>query len=328
VKYFEKALGLAPGANRIHYSLAMAYRGAGDTQSAKTHLAQQGTVGVRVSDPLMDSLEDLIRGERIHLIRGKLAADSGRYREAADEFRKALAANGDNLATHINLGTVLIQLGDAGGAAAQFEDASRIDPKNTTAHYNLAILLSKGNRHDAAIPHLQTVVGLQPDDLAAGFFLAQELTRAQRWDEALTEYSRVVEADPNNEEALLMQARLLFERKKYQQALAGLRRGHEQYPQKIETALLLAYLLATVPEYELRDGALALKLAQAIYQTSKSPEHGAVAALALAELGRCVEAADWLRRMIALAQQARNAELVARLESDLKLYDGKTQCRP
>jgi hypothetical protein len=51
-------------------------------------------------------------------------------------------------------------------------------------------------------------------------------------------------------------------------------------------------------------------------------------ALALAELGRCGEAADWLRRMIAAARQAQNAELVAKLESHLKLYEGKTQCRP
>lgn len=328
VTRFQRALALVPGANRIHYALAMAYRGVGDTEKAKAHLARQGTVGVRVDDPLLDGLQDLIRSERIHLARGKVAAESGRYTDAADEFRKALAANSNSLTAHVNLGAVLVQTGDVAGAAAQFQAALRIDPKNTNAHFNLAILLSKSGRHDAAVPHLQAVVGLQPDDPAARFFLAQELSRAQRPEEALAEISVVVKADPNNEEALLMQVRLLLDKREYQQALASLARGHERQAQAGQTALWLAYLLATVPEYRLRDGALALKLAQAIYQGSKSPEHGAIVAVALAELGRCAEAAEWQRRMVAAAREARNADLVAKLEANLALYDGKSQCRP
>lgn len=62
VEHFEKALAQAPAANRIHYSLAMAYRGLGNDEQAKSHLAQQGPVGVRAADPLFDSLQDLIKG--------------------------------------------------------------------------------------------------------------------------------------------------------------------------------------------------------------------------------------------------------------------------
>ena len=40
VNYLERSLKLIPGANRIHYSLAMAYRGLGDAEKARTHLAQ------------------------------------------------------------------------------------------------------------------------------------------------------------------------------------------------------------------------------------------------------------------------------------------------
>src|SRR5258708_33642469 len=67
VDYLEKALILIPDANRIHYSLAMAYRGLGDGEKARAHLAQQGTVGVRVADPLVDGLRDLIAGEQVTL---------------------------------------------------------------------------------------------------------------------------------------------------------------------------------------------------------------------------------------------------------------------
>ena len=305
VNYFEKALRLLPGANRIHYSLAMAYRGLGDSERATSHLAQQGTVGVRASDPLMDELLDLIKGERVYLIRGRLALEAKRYAEAAGEFRKAIGAKPDSIPAHLNLGAALVQTGDPKGAAEQYEEALRVDPKNTNAHYNLAILLANENKHGPAILHLQSVLRVDPNDLSARFFLARELLRSERLEEALVEFSRVVEADPNNEEALLEQVKVLQQKKQYRKALDSLEKSHAQYPQKGRTAVTLAYLLAASPQYDLRDGARALELAQMIYQATGSLEHGALVAMALAELGRCTEAAEWQRRMIAAAEQVR-----------------------
>lgn len=325
---FEAALALAAGANRIHYSLAMAYRNLGDAGKASAHLAQQGTVGVQVNDPLLDSLQRLIRGERLHLLRGKLALEARRYAEAIAEFRLAIAANPKSLPAHINLGAALVQTGDPKGAAASFAEALRIDPANSNAHYNLAILLANENRHDDAIPHLRQVLSLDPKDASARFFLAQELLRAGQLDEALVEFSWVTEADTNNEEALLNQVKLLQQKGDYKQALDRLKKAHEQYPQKGQTAVMLAYLLTTSPQYDLRDGAKALQLAQMIYQASASPEHGALVAMALAELGRCVEAAEWQRRMIAMAGPANKTDLLARLNIDLKRYEQGQPCRP
>jgi tetratricopeptide (TPR) repeat protein len=325
---FEAALRLAAGANRIHYSLAMAYRNLGDAEKAMAHLAQQGAVGVQVDDPLLDTLQKFIRGERLHLIRGKLALEARRYTEAIDEFRRAITANPRSLPAYINLGAALVQTGDPKGAAANFAEAIRIDPANTNAHYNLAILLANDNKHEAAIIHLREVLGLTPKDAGARFFLAQELLRAGQLDEALAEFSRVAEADPNNEEALLNQVKLLQQKGDYQQALDRLKKAHDQYPQKGQTALMLAYLLATTPQYDLRDGVTALQLAQMVYEASASPEHGALVAMALAELGRCAEAAAWQRRMISTAGQANKTDLLARLNNDLKRYEQGQPCRP
>ena len=71
--------------------------------------------------------------------------------------------------------------------------------------------------------------------------------------------------------------------------------------------MTLAYLLAASPQYDLRDGARALELAQMIYQATGSLEHGALVAMALAELGRCTEASEWQRRMIAAAEPTSDA---------------------
>ena len=90
----------------------------GDAEKAKAHLAQQGSVGVRVADPLVDGLQDLITGERVYLARGKVAFEAQRYADAVTEFRKAVAAKPDSVTARINLGAALTQVGDVNGAVA------------------------------------------------------------------------------------------------------------------------------------------------------------------------------------------------------------------
>jgi len=328
VAYFERALAQAPGANRIHYSLAMAYRGLGNDEQAKTHLAQQGPVGVRAADPVFDSLQDLIKGERVHLIRGKLALESKRFQEAAAEFRKAVAAKPDSLPAHLNLGAALTQLNELKSAAEEFEASLRIDPTNVIAHYNLAVLLANENKHEQAIAHLRSVFEVDPNDVGARFLLAQELMKSNQLDEALSEFSRVVQANPDNEEALLEQVKLLVRKKQYAGALAGLEKAHAQFPRKGQTIVMLAYLLASAPQTDLRNGARALELAQLVYKSTGAVEHGVLVAMALSELGRCSEAADWQRKLIAAAEQQHQTDLLTKLRAGLKQYEAGPPCRP
>jgi tetratricopeptide (TPR) repeat protein len=328
VKHFEKTLARVPGATRVHYALAMAYRGLGNTEKVKAHLAQQGSVGVRVSDPLVDSLQDLIQGERVFLSRGKLAFEAQRYADAAVEFRKAVAAKPDSFTARVNLGAALTQTGDLRGAAEQFEAAIRLEPEKASAHYNLAVILARQNKHDEAIAHLRSALNSDPSDLIARYFLAQQMLKIDRADEALAEFSRVVQADPNNEDALLEQVKLLYRNGKFKQALEAIENGHLQYPQKGSTAAMLAYLLATSPELELRNGARSLALAQRAYTATGSPQHAALVAMALAEVGRCNEAVEWQRKALVAAEQQGHTNLIAKLKADLKSYEATQTCRP
>ena len=328
VRYFEETLAEVPGANRVHYSLAMAYRGLGNAEKVKAHLAQQGTVGVRVTDPLFDGLQDLITGERVYLSRGKIAFEAQRYAEAADEFRKAVTAKPGSVTARVNLGAALTQTGDLDGAVEQFEEALRIEPGKANAHYNLAVILAGQNKHDRSIAHARSALTAEPNDVNARFLLAQELKKSGSVDEALTEYSRVVQADPGNESALLEQVKLQYRKGQVKQALDALEKSHAQYPKRGQTVLLLAYILAASPQLDLRNGARASDLAQRVFNSSPAPQHGALVALTFAELGRCSEAGEWQRRMIAAAGQARNADLAAKLQAGLKQYENSTSCRP
>ncbi|HVQ39873.1 MAG TPA: tetratricopeptide repeat protein, partial [Pyrinomonadaceae bacterium] len=252
VKYLERALALAPESNRLHYALAMAYRGLGKLEQAQAHLALSGTVGVRVSDSLVDGLQDLVKGARLHLIRGRTALEARRFSEAADAFRKAIAAQSDSIPAHVNLGAALSQTGDLPGAIAQFEEVLRLDRNHPDAHYNLGLLLGQLNRHEQALKHLQNAVTDGPSDLNARFLLGQTLLKLGRLDEAEKELSRLVEAAPSNEDALLDLVTILLRRKMYGQALEALEKGHERSPQNGRTTVTLAFLLVASPQYEKR----------------------------------------------------------------------------
>jgi tetratricopeptide (TPR) repeat protein len=326
-RYLEKALQLAPEANRLHYALGMAYRGLNELEKAQSHLARSGSVGVRVSDPLLDGLQDLIKGARLHLIRGRTALEARRYGEAANEFRKAIAEQPDNIPAHFNLGAALTQTGDLRGAAEQFKETLRLDPNHANAHYNLGLLLAQTKQHEEAITHLRQAVSAAPDDNNARFLLAQELAGVRRLDEAEAEFSRVVQAAPDNEDALLQLVGILLAKKQYRQALSALEKGYKQFPQRGLTAATLAYLLAASPQLELRDGGRALTLARTVYEATASVNHGALVALALAELGRCDEAADWIRRMMAKATPEGRPDIVEKLKAELNRYEHTRPCR-
>lgn len=326
VTHFERTLSQAPAANRVHYSLAMAYRGLRKAEKVKAHFAQQGTVGVRVSDPVVDRLQDLIAGERLYLSRGKVAFEAGRYADAAAEFRKAVAAKPDSVTARVNLGAALNLTGDLNGAVEQFEAALRLEPDKANAHYNLAFLLARQNKHAEAIAHLRSALKTEPGDVSARYLLAQELVKIEQLDDAQVEFSRVVEAAPDNESALLEFVRLLHRKREFKQALERLEQSHSQYPQRGRTVALLAFVLARSPRMELRDGARALELAQRVYNTTRASHHGALVAFALAELGRCNEAAKWQQQMIAVAEQHGNRDLALKLQTDLQRYEN-TPCR-
>lgn len=327
VRYFERTLAIVSAATRVHYSLAMAYRGLGEFEKAKANLRLQGTVGVRVADPLVDQLQEIIQGERLHLIRGRLALEAKRYAEAADEFRKAVAARPNSVTGRVNLGAVLSLAGDLPGAIEQFEIVLRIAPENMNAHYNLGVLFGNQNRNQEAITHLQFVLRSNPRDSSARFLLAQAYLRSEQKDSALEEFARIIEADPGNEQALLGQVQLLFEKKQYKQALESLEKSHASFPDKTATSITLARLLATSPSYDLRNGVRALELAQRTYKATGAIEHAAVISMALAELGRCAQALEWHKKLIDAAERQERRSVAETLKRDLQLYE-RPVCRP
>lgn len=174
------ALRLTPDATRLHYEMAMAQRGLGNRAEAARELAASGTVGVRVADPLLDGVSARRQGERAHLVRGRLAFVNGRWREAADEFGAAVAAEPHSVTGLVGLGSALGMLGDSDRALDAFARAVALDPGNVAAHYNAGRLLADRGDADAALKEFDAVLRLAPQDADARRARAALLDRGAR----------------------------------------------------------------------------------------------------------------------------------------------------
>jgi tetratricopeptide (TPR) repeat protein len=327
IMYFQAALQAAPEANRLHYSLAMAYRGIGDTEAARRHLDLRGTVGVRPPDPVVDHLQLLTEGERVHLVRGRLAFASGRYQEAADEFAAAVAADPESARALVNLGTALGQLGDLGAAIDKYEQALAIDPDQSTAHFNLGSSLVENGRASDAIPHIEAVLASTPYDAEAHLLMARALVATDDDWASLEHFRRAAELDPANVDTVTGGAAALVRLRQFERAKSVLEAGNQRIPDSGAIAFALARLLAACPESEIRDGERALELALAVYEARPNPRHAQLVAQALAELDRCEEAAEWQQGVVDAAMEDGAAEAFPALRADLEQYRGGQPCR-
>lgn len=328
IDYFQAALDRAPVANRIHYSLAMAYRGSGDMEKARHHLELKGLVGVRPADPLFDGLENLLQGERVYMIRGRMAFAAGRYHEAAEGFAKAAEAKPDSARARINLGASLLKIDKPDQAIEQFRLALRDDPTNVNALFNLGALLRGKGEHAEAARQFQQVLRVNPIDMEAIRELAKTLVALNRPEEAIGQLYKAVALQPENDLALTDLTGILQQRERYKEALVLLHRANRRDPTGGLPAHALARLLATCPDESLRDGRRALELARSVYQVRESPTFAETMALALAELGRCDEAAAIQRQLVAEAEKLGNDQLSARLKNELIRYEKGPPCRP
>jgi tetratricopeptide (TPR) repeat protein len=326
----EAALQAVPVANRLHYPLAMAYRGLGEEETARRHLARRGMIGLRPPDPLLDEIEGLRQGERVQLLRGRVAFRAGRFAEAAEAFAAALEARPDSVPARINLGATLLQLGDRAGAIDQFRAALATDPDNATAHYDLGALLVGGGDDDAALPHLGRAVELDPDDAEAQLQLAELLARRDRFADALPAYTRAARLTPADERPRLGGADALVRLGRYAEAIAVLEPAVAAMPTSGALSHALARLLAGSPDLARRDGERALDLAQRVFAAKPTAFHGETLAMALAEVGRCAEAAGLQRQVVEAGRAAAGDaadERLARSERVLAVYQAGPPCR-
>jgi tetratricopeptide (TPR) repeat protein len=327
VDRLSKALELDPHATKIHYSLALAYRGVGDLAASKAHMSQQGDVDTRPPDPLMQQIDALLESPEAYNVRGGAELQAGHWAAAASEFRHGLELAPNDPSLRHRLATALSQLGDVSGAIEQFEQVLRTSPAYTQSHYSLAVLLSDNGRYAEAMEHLKAALTYQPDYVDARVQLAETLGRAGQHEQAIAQYAQALAADPANTDAALGRAMALIRLHRYTQARQQLAEGQDAHPDQPMFTHALARLLAAAPDDRVRDGQRALSLVDQLIKGAQTIELAETTAMALAEVGRYREAMEVQREALTAATNAALPAVEHHIRENLRLYESGRPCR-
>ncbi len=218
---------------------------------------------------------------------GSVLLALGRPREALPYLRRAEEILPVRAAVHYNLGAALSSIGRTDEALQEYRRTLELDKTYAPAHAGISSILMKQQRLEEALSHLDQAVALEPDDLTTQTFRIYTLTRLGRFDEAqplLDAIIKVRTADPS--------------------AMQN-----------------LAWILSTCPDARLRDGRMALALAEhASEKDPNSPSMKGTLAAAYAECGRFDDAIRITRSALVAAQEAGDSDLVAFCTSALSLY--------
>ena len=329
VEHFEAALRSEPKAGGVHYPLALAYRGLGDTAKAEVHARQPGGADIVPAVPLMDEVRGLLRSAVSYELVGTRALNAGDWHAALEAFRAGLVLEPSNAALMHKLGTALFLSGDVAGARATFEQLVRTTPAFAKGHYSLGMLLAEEGQIEGALARLSTALTHEPNYVEARVGLAELLRRRGRLGEAVTEYDRALALDPRLPEAALGRALTLIRLERYAEAVDRLREARQVHPEAPWLAHALARLLSAAPDGRIRDGQQAVAVMEALGQDAQRLDFGETMAMALAEVGRQEDAVRWQRAAIELARQAGQTGQVTRMVERLQLYEsGRPSRRP
>jgi tetratricopeptide (TPR) repeat protein len=327
IEHLEAALALDPGATSVHYSLATAYRGAGQIERADAHLRQRGPGQIGPPDPLMQEVSELLRSPVTFETRGDRALTRGEFSKAVAAFRSGLELAPENLALRQKLATSLSLAGDVPGAVQQLQELLRRQPTFASAHYSLGVLFLANGQPDRAIDRFAAAVQYEPTYLQARLQLANTLHSQGRFEPARKQYAAVIALDPRVAEARFGQAISLADLGRYDQARDQLIEGVRLHPDRVEFVSALVRLHAAAPDARVRDGARALTLASELVKRENSASAREAMAMALAEVGRYDEALHWQRDAIATAERDRQSKLAGVLAANLTLFERRHPAR-
>jgi predicted O-linked N-acetylglucosamine transferase (SPINDLY family) len=120
----------------------------------------------------------------------------GRFDDAAESYRRALALDSHYAPAHYNLGNILMVLKRYEEAAESYRRALEIKPDYAEAHHNLGAALHALDRCAEAILSVHQALMIQPNFAEAWCSLGGMMLRIERFGDAHTAFRQSLAADP------------------------------------------------------------------------------------------------------------------------------------
>jgi tetratricopeptide (TPR) repeat protein len=147
------------------------------------------------------SLEATPKSTKLLYNLGGALEASGRFSEAAENYRKILAYDPQYVPAIVGMGNIDQQTGDPAQAEQEYLQAMAIDPSDENVFLNLGVLLVEEGKMDRAIQELSRATALAPFDPTAFYDLGGAYQKEGRNGQATQMYTRVLELKPGDADA-------------------------------------------------------------------------------------------------------------------------------
>jgi Tfp pilus assembly protein PilF len=237
-------------------------------------------------------------------------------------FGHALRVTKNNADAEINFGAALEAEGNLTGAMQHYREAVRIAPMSADAHANLANLLDDTGHPDEALQEFQTAIQLDPKSVAAHNNYGTLLVELGRYDEATQQYENAMQLDATDWHTPFLMAKVLLKQSRDAEAIPYLKKALALAPDNLDVLIFAAQVLATDENANVRDGQIALQLAQNANALTGGAQPVMLDTLAMAdaELGKFDEAQTVASNAIAAAQNFGATNEVFQIRQRLELY--------
>ena len=183
------------------------------------------------------------QARNVHRHLGIALYEQGRYEEALDSYRVAVAHRPNYAKVHSNLGMVLNKLERFEEAETHIRRAIALDPKTKIRYQRLGNALYGQGRYAEAADAYRVSAEHRPDYTQAHSGLGAALNELGRFEEAETHLRRAIALNPDHTEALYHLATLRFNQQRLDEAieflqrLVGIEPGHARALGDIGVAL-------------------------------------------------------------------------------------------
>jgi tetratricopeptide (TPR) repeat protein len=200
--------------------------------------------------------------------------------------------------------------------------AVRHQPENARAQGNLGAALVRQRRYAEAEGPLRLSLALRPDDQDTLSNLGAALCGQGRLSEGIPHLERALTLAPDFGEARFNLAEALLQSGRTAEALAAYRQVLEQAPDSVRTMKRLAAILASDPHDDIRDGRLAVSIAEQLLVATNGRDVDAfdLLAAAYAEAGRMEEAVRVGEIAVGVARQSGREDQAREIAERVSLY--------
>ncbi len=195
-----------------------------------------------MSDHEMNLVEMKAEGDRY-------LAD-GRFHDAEQVYRNALAIKDDAADIWFQLGMVLSQLDRAEESLASLKQAAQFEPVDPAVHVNIGRLLIRQGRLSEAVSHLSPVVSEHPRHPEVNLLMGNSLMRLGEHVKAAVYLNRVLAVSPEHVEALFNLSQICRNRGAFLECIGYLTRALSVSPGNLTVLHQMAMVFGAMGAWE------------------------------------------------------------------------------